>query len=82
MSHSIDNIISIKIFFSFFLSHIVICEHIPRVEAELALCEGERVAVLQDFRDGWMAGVEKCSGQLGLFPASCVVTRQYCNGDV
>ena len=40
-------------------SHIVICEHIPRVEAELALCEGERVAVLQDFQDGWMAGVEK-----------------------
>ena len=44
----------------------------PSIEAELALSVGDLICVLEDFHDGWMAGVEKKSGRLGLFPTRCV----------
>ena len=52
--------------------HVVILDHMPGVESELALCVGDKVHVLQDCADGWMTGIEKCSNKLGLFPAHCV----------
>ena len=44
----------------------------PSVDAELSLNIGDIVCVLEDFSDGWMAGMEEKNGRIGLFPARCV----------
>ena len=49
-----------------------VSDYQPSIEAELALSVGDLICVLEDFHDGWMAGVEEESGRLGLFPARCV----------
>ena len=51
---------------------LVVSGHVPRAPAELALCPGDRVLVLHDTGDGWLAGRDRGSGTTGLFPAACL----------
>ena len=55
-----------------FRQAVVVEAHEPQAAGELQLAVGDRLSLLQDFQDGWMAGREKSSGQLGLFPSSCL----------
>jgi len=51
----------------------VISTHLPEDQAELFLRVGETIVVLEDFSDGWMAGMEKGTNRMGLFPTRCVL---------
>ena len=51
---------------------VAVRDHSPGAAGELQLAVGDSLGVLQDFQDGWMAGLEKSSGHLGLFPSSCI----------
>ena len=51
---------------------VVVRGHRAQAAGELQLAVGDSLGVLQDFQDGWMAGLEKSSGHLGLFPSSCI----------
>ena len=55
-----------------FRQAVVVRDHTPQAAGELQLAVGDSLGVLQDFQDGWMAGLEKSSGHLGLFPSSCI----------
>ena len=50
-----------------------VCEYEPELGAELGLEVGDRLLLLREFGDGWMAGaVLGGASKLGLFPARCV----------
>ncbi|KAJ3266428.1 hypothetical protein HDU77_001039 [Chytriomyces hyalinus] len=42
------------------------------MDDEVTITAGNDVIVLQEFDDGWAKGMEPASGQIGLFPMTCV----------
>ncbi|KAJ3232204.1 hypothetical protein HDU81_003252 [Chytriomyces hyalinus] len=52
--------------------HRVIHTYKAAMDDEVTITAGNDVIVLQEFDDGWAKGMEPASGQIGLFPMTCV----------